>query len=179
MLEDIFKPQVPHPQVEDPGTEKIQPIENNLTGFTSIDDFPIDNFLKHSKPSDRIDSLMCHALIWAKFGLKKETIKTLILLSKKGRAYILRQRLDGFLLDKHNNSASWFFNIDTSDKFRNEFQKGCLMPGQIDEFFTKVKDLSSTEKVTLMRHSYPETFVDYLRSIGQLASIYDESIPWD
>ena len=78
----------------------------------------VDPALRHSLPSERIKSRLSHAKIWRLFGLKKDTVKTLILLSRHSRAFILTQRLDGFLIVKHEHSASWFFDFCNSLQFR-------------------------------------------------------------
>ena len=84
----------------------------------SISDFYVNRALRHSLPSDRIRSRLCHAKVWENFGLKKDAVKTLILLSRHSRAFIITQGLNGFLLDNHTCSESWFFEFKCSEKFR-------------------------------------------------------------
>ena len=89
-------------------------IENNQIirpTITCIDDMRVDPALRHSLPSDQIRSRLSHAKIWEHFGLKKDTTKTLILLCRKSRAFILTQRLNGFLIDHHDCTESWFFEF--------------------------------------------------------------------
>lgn len=56
--------------------------------------------------------------------------------------------------------------------FRDKFKKNCLVPGQVDEFCTKVNEQNVTKKAKFMRHNYPETYVDCFRSIRQLETVW-------
>ena len=93
----------------------VEQAELNETHLNSIDDFIVEPKLRHCLVTQRIPSRLSHALIWEKFGLKKETTRILILLSRESRAFILTQKLDGFLFVRHDCSASWLFDFESSE----------------------------------------------------------------
>ena len=97
---------------------KVSANRRQILKCKSLDCFKVIDASRHDLPTDLIKSRLCHGEIWGKFDLTKGTTKVLIILSKRSRAFILTQRLKGFLIDHHNNSASWLYEFQNSEAFR-------------------------------------------------------------
>ena len=88
--------------------------------------FIVETKLRHKLPSDRIPSRLSHAQIWALLKVKKEVIKTLLLLSTSSRAFIITQNgLQGFVQDYHDvhhSPSEWIADLTCSATFRNRMR---------------------------------------------------------
>ena len=106
-----------------------------LADITSTEEIFVDPSLRHGLPSDRIKSRLSHAKIWELYGIKKDTIRTLIILSRNSRAFVLTQRLtlDGFLIDYHVCIASWFFEFQFYTQFSSRIADEIHEPAQVSE----------------------------------------------
>ena len=136
--------------------------------ITSIEEIFVDPALRHSLPSDRISSRLSHAKIWELFGLKRDTVKTLVLLSRHSRAFILTQGLNGFLLECHDCSASWFFDFCFSPTMRNRIVNDIPEPEQVSEVLPLLAELSTAdEKEAFLKRCHPTVYVYFLRSTGR------------
>ena len=107
----------------------------------------------------------------------------MLVLRNSSRAFIITQGgLQGFLLNCHNNSASWLYELQLSAQFRKE--AACFLSQ------TKFKVLLSQlaackteeEKETCLRHVYPVIYVGFLRSMGrseEVKELFDGTITYE
>ena len=81
--------------------KEVQVSVKDLSKCKRLNEFKVDEADRHDLPCELIRSRLCHAEIWGKFALAKRTTAILIVLSKRSRAFILTQRLKGFLINHH------------------------------------------------------------------------------
>ena len=73
----------------------------------SLQDLQVDNSLAHSLPISKIDSRHSTAIIFSFHGIRKDVISLLLTFNRAARAYVIKSNgLPGFLLEKHDNTAS-------------------------------------------------------------------------
>ena len=121
----------------------------------------IDPADRHRLPSDLIKSRLCHAVIWELFGLKSDTTRILILLSRHSRAFILTQRLNGFLLDHHVCTESWLFEFQTSEKFRTQTTCEITELEQVEDALKMLNDkkIKDNMRQFYLRKNFPSVYV--------------------
>ena len=74
--------------------------------------------------------------------------------------------LEGFLIDHHECTASWFFDFHTSLKFRNQIAEDIHEPKQVAEALPLLDPLTTVdEKEAYLKRYYPTVYVAILRSM--------------
>ena len=151
-----------------------------MARIQNFDEFPVEHGRRHDLPFKKIRSRLASAIILSFRDRKKHVTITLLTLTKSSRAFIITQGgLPGFLLDHHNNSMSWLYELQMSAQFRREM---ACYPEQI-ELEDLPKQLAECktdeEKETYLRHVYPATYVAFLRTMGrteELNELFDGTI---
>ena len=79
-------------------------------GIQSIAEFKVSKNLRHSNPFPGLNSRLASAEILSYYDIQKEVVKTVVILNRAGRAFILSQGgLPGFLNTHYENMESLLF----------------------------------------------------------------------
>ena len=146
----------------------------------SLDNFKVTEASRHDLPTDLIKSRLCHGEIWGKFDLTRGTTKILIILSKRSRAFILTQRLRGFLIDHHNCGASWIYDFQNSASTSDLFTGPYCTRTEVKEAKHQLSKFSKFEgKDALLKNRFPSMYVAQLQSmrkIKEVEALYDGKV---
>ena len=109
-----------------------------------IEDFPIDNAHRHDLPFPGLPSRISTAILLCFKGLKVEVIKKMLVLSKRGRVFIITQHgLSGFLLSRHNNCLSWIFDYILTDSAESDVR---YKSTDVKQIYSKLKEVNTEEE---------------------------------
>ena len=113
--------------------------------ITRIEDFPIDNAHRHDLPFPGLPSRISTAILLCFKGLKVEVIKKMLVLSKRGRVFIITQHgLSGFLLSRHNNCKSWIFDCILTDSVESDAR---YKLSNVKQIYDKLLDVYTEEEL--------------------------------
>ena len=137
-----------------------------------LSDLPLDKSRKDNLPFPTLKSRISTAIILTFKGLQKEVVVIAIKLSKSSRAYIISQEgLPGFLKVRYTNSDSWIYDLLGSAALRSE---NCFEENDCEALESSLAECKTTnEKELVLRHSFPTTFICFLKSTGRIREVND------
>ena len=135
--------------------------------------------LRHSLPLPGVNSRLASAVIPGFYGRRKKVIKTVIVLNRASRTYIITQGgLPGFLLEQYDTLESLMYN---EHHMTVRFQSELITDLRKEEIESLIEDLMKQqtfhEKLSLLKHSYPSLYVAYLVSESkseELLALYNK-----
>ena len=160
--------------------QQIEEPPSRAKTISGIHDLVVDDKLRHSLPLPGIQSRLASAVIFSFLGKKKNVSKTVIVLNRGGRAYIITQGfLAGFLISNYESLASLMFNELTMNckfKCENEIEEKLKLKALEEALDAQ---LNSEKKFMHVKHRHPELYVAYLTSEGkfdELKSLFDGDV---
>ena len=115
---------------------------------------PVDELLKSALPIPNLASRGASAIIFGFYERRKEGIKTLLLLGKKSRAYVITQDgCRGFLLGYYCNSVSWLYGMKMLETYKTKMAQ-TYEGNDFDKIFEEIVEFKQAQEIDiyLKRH---------------------------